>query len=333
MSNSVLTALFVLGGLGFLMGIILVLASIRLRVRVDERLREIITLLPNVNCGGCGFPGCSAFAERLLGGGVNLSKCLVLGEENRAKISEILGREENVLDKKVAVLVCQGGKEKCFRRFHLRGEKDCRSVALLHAGDKKCDFACLGYGYCVKVCPFGAIRMGEDDLPIIDEEKCTGCGICVKECPKGVLRLLPKSKLVYLACVSTNKGKEVRDACSVGCFACGICIKVCPYHALKMENNLPVMDFSLCTDCGICVHKCPTKSYVDRVKARPYAMISTACDGCGECVKVCQFQAIEGKPGERHKVIIEKCIGCGECFKVCPIKVITMVGALGYAYK
>ncbi|MEO0116922.1 MAG: 4Fe-4S binding protein [candidate division WOR-3 bacterium] len=333
MSNLVLSGLFVLGGLGFLMGMILVLAATRFRVRVDERLKEILNLLPNANCGGCGFPGCAAFAERLLEEGVSLSLCSVLGEENRVKIAEILGREEVVPEKKIAVLVCQGGKKECARKFFLRGKRDCRSVALLHSGDKRCDFACLGYGHCVTVCPFGAIRMGENELPIIDEEKCTGCGICVRECPKQVLRLIPKTKLVYLACVSTNKGREVREVCRVGCFACGICIKVCPYNALHLENNLPVMDFSLCTDCGICVHKCPTKSYVDRAKARPYAMISTACDGCGECVKVCQFQAIEGKIGERHKVIIEKCIGCGECFKVCPIKAITMVGALGYAYK
>ncbi|GAI57575.1 unnamed protein product, partial [marine sediment metagenome] len=54
-------------------------------------------------------------------------------------------------------------------------------------------------------------------------------------------------------------------------------------------------------------------------------------DGCAECVKVCQFKAIEGEPGKRHGVIKDKCIGCGRCFEVCPIKVITMAGALGYA--
>jgi MinD superfamily P-loop ATPase len=100
-----------------------------------------------------------------------------------------------------------------------------------------------------------------------------------------------------------------------------------------MVNNLPVMDFSKCTDCGICVNRCPTDSYVDRAKARPYAIISSACNGCGECVKVCQFKAIEGQPNERHKVLIAKCIGCGECFKVCPVRAITMAGALGYQFK
>jgi electron transport complex protein RnfB len=326
-------AVALLGGLGFLLGLVLTFAATRFRVKRDEKEEAILSALPNANCGACGFPGCAGFAESVARGEADPFGCPVSDAETREKIAQILGIESKPKEREIAVLICQGGEKECGRRFNLRGEKDCRSVALLHSGDKECPYACLGYGHCVKVCPFSAIRMGENSLPVIDEEKCTGCGICVRECPKKVLRLLPKSKLVYLACVSPEKGKEVRDKCSVGCFACGICVKVCPYSALKMENNLPVMDFSLCTDCGICVHKCPTKSYRDRAKARPYAMISTACDGCGECVKVCQFKAIEGKPQERHRVIIEKCIGCGECFKVCPIKAITMVGALGYAYK
>ncbi len=319
-----------LGGLGLLMGLLLTIATKRFRVKTDKRIEEILNLLPGANCGACGFPGCAAFAEKVALGEASPINCPVSEEERRQRIAEILGREVEGKEKEIAVSFCQGGKDKCQRRYKFSGERDCRTAALLHAGDKSCPYACLGYGTCVSVCPFGAIEMGEDEIPKISEEKCTGCGICVKECPKSVLRLIPKTKLVYLACLSRDKGRAVRDICQVGCFSCGICIKVCPYNALKMENNLPEMDFNLCTDCGICVHKCPTKSYVDRAIARPYAMISTTCDGCGECKKVCQFNAIEGELKTRHKVVIEKCIGCGECFKVCPIKAITMVGALGY---
>ncbi len=328
----IIRAISILGGLGFLMAIILVLAHSKLRVETDERLVQVINALPGANCGACGFPGCGAFAEKVVKGEVSPFGCPVANDEMREKIAEILGVESEGKEREIAVLICQGGKENCPRKFKFVGRKDCHTVSRFFSGDKECVYACVGYGSCVAVCPFGAIRMGEDELPIIDEEKCTGCGICVKECPQKVLKLIPKTKLVYLACVSQDKGREVREVCKVGCFACGICIKVCPTNALKMVGNLPEMDFNLCTDCGICVHKCPTKSYVDRAKARPYAMISTACDGCGECVKVCQFNAIEGEPKSRHKVIVDKCIGCGECFKVCPIKAITMVGALGYVY-
>jgi electron transport complex protein RnfB len=137
---------------------------------------------------------------------------------------------------------------------------------------------------------------------------------------------------VYLACKTKDKGKAVKEVCRVGCIGCTLCVKVCPYEgAIIMDGNLPKMDYTKCVSCGICFNKCPTKSFVDRAKGRPYAIITPKCDGCQECVKVCQFKAIEGEPGKRHSVIKDKCVGCGRCFEVCPIKVITMAGALGYA--
>jgi Pyruvate/2-oxoacid:ferredoxin oxidoreductase delta subunit len=50
----------------------------------------------------------------------------------------------------------------------------------------------------------------------------------------------------------------VRDVCSRGCIGCGLCAKLCPSQAIKMENNLPVIDYSLCTGCLTCAKKCPT---------------------------------------------------------------------------
>jgi len=330
----IIISILLLGILGILMATILTIAHKKLAVSVDEKVALLTKVLPNANCGACGYAGCENYAEAIVKGEAEPNRCTVGGREVAEKIGEILGIKVEAKEKIVAVLTCQGGIEECKERFIYDGHLDCKEANIIHQGMKACFFGCLGLGTCVNVCPFGAIKMDEKKrLPVIDENKCTGCGICVKECPKGVLKLIPKSKLVYLACVSPDKGREVREICKVGCFACGICIKVCPYDALKMENNLPVMDFEKCIDCGICYQKCPTKSYVDKVKKRPYALIDTTCNGCGECVKVCQFKAIEGKPGERHKVIIEKCVGCGECFRICPIKAITMVGALGYTKK
>ena len=66
-------------------------------------------------------------------------------------------------------------------------------------------------------------------------------------------------------------------------------------------GNLPVIDPSG-TDLVIAAHKCPTKSLVDRVKVRAKVSIDTACDGCGECRKVCPVKgAIEGEDGKRHR--------------------------------
>jgi Na+-translocating ferredoxin:NAD+ oxidoreductase RNF subunit RnfB len=326
-------SLITLGGLGLILGWLLSYFSRKFAVVGEEVLENIKSALPGSNCGACGFPGCEAYAENIVHNNAPLNRCRPGGKAVAERLAQILGKTVEAEEAKVATLICRGGKNECREIFIYDGGRDCRQAYILHSGNKSCIFGCVGLGHCASVCPFGAIQMGDNRLPIIDEKKCTGCGVCVKECPKNVLTLMPRSKLVYLACVSKDKGKAVKDVCKVGCFACNICIKACPYGALKMENNLPVMDFTKCTDCGICVHRCPTKSYIDRAKARPYALITPDCNGCGECVKVCQFKAIEGGPGVRHKVIVSKCIGCGECFKVCPIKAITMVGALGYQVK
>lgn len=329
----IVKSIALLGGLGFVLGTILAIVFKKLAITEDELEQNIKSALPGSNCGACGYPGCAVYAEKIIKENAPLNKCLPGGKEVAEKLSKIMGKEVELQEPKIAVLICRGGKTECRERFIYDGGTDCRQAYVVHGGNKSCVFGCVGLGHCASVCPFGAIKMGENRLPIINEKKCTGCGICVKECPKMTLKLIPRSKLVYLACISTDKGKAVKDVCTVGCFACNICVRACPYQALTMINNLPVMDFSKCVDCGICVHRCPTKSYIDRAKARPYAIISSACTGCGECVKVCQFKAIEGKINERHKVLVGKCIGCGECFKVCPVKAITMAGALGYQTK
>ena len=323
-------SLLTLGGLGLLMALILGIAYLKLAVKPNPKEEAVRKFLPGANCGACGFPGCDMYAEKLSKGETSIEGCKAIDNEARKKIAEVLGVEAKTTKPQVAALICQGGEGICTDSYLYNGVQSCRAANLLHGGDKGCPFGCTGLGDCERVCSFGAIKMGEDKLPIIDYNKCTGCGICVEECPKGVLTLIPKDKLVFIACTSQDKGKAVKSVCKLGCIGCTICVKVCPYDALKMEGTLPVMDFEKCADCGICVHKCPTKSFIDLAPSRPRALITPECDGCGECVKVCQFKAMEGEPEKRHKVISEKCIGCGECVKVCKPNAITMVGALAY---
>ena len=58
-------------------------------------------------------------------------------------------------------------------------------------------------------------------------------------------------------CSNTDKGAVTRKLCDVGCIACGICVKNCPNEAIKLENNVAVIDYSKCTNCGTCMEKCP----------------------------------------------------------------------------
>ena len=76
---------------------------------------------------------------------------------------------------------------------------------------------------------------------------CVACGACVNICPKGIIgtcsKRVPK---VRVQCNSKAKGKEVMDACSVGCISCSLCAKIVQKEAIVMENNLPVIDYSKC---------------------------------------------------------------------------------------
>lgn len=323
-----------LGGLALLFGAMLSVAFKKLAVKPNETEEKIRAALPGANCGACGFPGCDAYAHALVEnkGKVAPNLCSAGGAQAAKTIAEILGMEAVAVEPMVCVLRCKGGKDQAVEKYDYFGPGDCRSNSILFGGNKACPYGCLGGGHCATVCPFNAITMGPDRLPVIDPNRCTACGICVKECPRHVLELVPRSQLIILACKSLDKGKAVKDVCKVGCIACTLCVKVCPYEgAIAMDGNLPVINYAKCTSCGICHNKCPTHSFVDRARARPYAIISPQCNGCGECVKVCQFKAIKGEPGKRHTVIKDRCIGCGRCFEVCPIRVITMAGALGYA--
>ncbi len=346
----IIKALAVLGGAGLLIAILLLVASLKLSVQVDERETAIRAVLPGANCGACGFPGCDGYATAVAAGKAPLNACVVGGPTVIRRIGDIMGQDATAVEPGVAFLICRGGNKEAASRFQYKGAADCRQAALLLGGPKACIYGCVGLGHCAKVCPFSAITIGESGLPVIDERRCTGCGKCIKECPKQTLLLIPRSKLVILACISHDKGKAVRDVCRVGCIACNLCVKVCPAQALVMDKNLPVMDFEKCIDCGICVHKCPTGSFIDRAPGRPKAVINPNCNGCQACVKACQLKAIQPKteipnsesqipdeevqnPKSKVRVVADRCIGCGECRKVCPVAAIDMVGALGHARK
>jgi ferredoxin len=245
---------------------------------------------------------------------------------------QIEGGEEEYVPR-VAAVCCRGGYKEARELFRYQGLEDCAAAQLAAGGAKACRYGCLGLGTCVRVCPFEALSMGDNGLPLVDEERCTACGLCVTACPRNIIELIPRSAQIYLACVSQDKGKAVKTVCSVGCIGCGLCAKpkITPSGAITMKGNLPVVDYRTGgTDLLVAAAKCPTHSYADKVAYRPKVSIDSKCDGCGICKEVCPVGAVEGEKGKRHKVIIDKCIGCGLCVPKCPLGALSIVGALGY---
>lgn len=256
---AILIPILTLGSLGLLFGIGLAIASKRLAVQIDPRLERIHGLLPGANCGACGGAGCFGFAESILSAKLAIDACRVAEVETKEEIARILGRKFEKKVKKVAVLHCNGGA-KVEDRFIYCGIEDCVSANLVLGGQKECVFGCLGFGTCEKVCPFDAIKMSDEGLPVVDENKCTACGKCVAACPKKLFSLVTVTKAYAVQCKSLDLGKKVMEVCSVGCIACRKCEKACPLGAIKVVDNLAVIDYNICENKGECFEVCPTKA-------------------------------------------------------------------------
>ncbi len=321
------SGLIVLAVLGVIFGVALAIVAARFVVKVDPKVEQVRDTLPGANCGACGFAGCMGYAENVVGNlDVAVNLCAPGKSAVADKIAEITGKKAEKVEPKIARVFCQGGSSLSVRKFEYVGVRDCTSAVLVAGGDKACDYGCLGYATCMRACPFDAITMGEDNLPLINPEKCTACGKCVSACPKQVIELGPASGAVVISCHSRDKGADTKKKCQIGCIGCGICVKTCPFEAIKLENNLARINFEKCEVCGLCVKKCPTNAIKDYLEPRPKAFIDPVkCAGIDMCAKVCPVNAISGELRSVHKVDHSKCIGCMMCRSRCPKKAIEMV--------
>ncbi|MBN2097334.1 MAG: Fe-S cluster domain-containing protein [Candidatus Omnitrophica bacterium] len=258
MISQFLAPILTLAGLGLFFGLVLSWAAHKFAVVSDPRIQEVLARLPGANCGACGLPGCSGFAEAIVKDRIAIGKCKACSQEAACEIANILGIKLTAKEEQVASLRCHGGK-RAKDKFIYQGIKDCPSAAQTLGGPKLCRYACLGFGNCARACPFGAITMSPEGLPIIDSQLCTACGKCIEVCPRNLLVLLPRKGEVYVGCSSHHPAKIVASVCSVGCIACKKCDQVCPDQAIKVVENLAVIDYDKCTACGKCIEVCPRK--------------------------------------------------------------------------
>jgi Na+-translocating ferredoxin:NAD+ oxidoreductase RNF subunit RnfB len=323
MSKLLRGSLIFLAGMGTFFGLVLAAAAKKFAVKVDPRVEQVLDCLAHAHCGACGYAGCEQYAEAVVKDpNVSPSLCTPAGAKAAEKVALITGKKAEVKEPIFARIMCQGGRDKAVKKYKYEGVVDCRAAVLAGGGDKSCIYGCLGYGTCVRVCPFGALSMGPDELPVVDLTKCTGCRKCEAACPKRVIEVLPASKRVIVACHSKDKGGETRKHCQVGCIACNICAKVCPFDAPKVESNLSKIDLDKCRVCGLCAVKCPTKAIADFITHRAKAVITEKCVGCHTCAKVCPVEAPSGEQKKRHSIDTNKCIGCGICTARCPVQAI-----------
>ena len=227
--TGIIMAAVIVGGTGLFIGIFLGLADKKLTVKVDEKEEAILGVLPGNNCGG----------------------------PVAAKIGAIMGQEVKETARQVAFVKCAGTCDKTTVKYEYTGVEDCEMMAFIPgSGAKNCTFGCMGFGSCVKACPFDAIHI-VNGIAVVDQEACKACGKCVAKCPRHLIELVPYDKQTRVACSSHAKGKAVTTACELGCIGCKKCEKNCPSEAITVTDFCAHIDYDKCTGCGKCKEVCP----------------------------------------------------------------------------
>lgn len=261
--TEILTAVLIMVGLGAFFAAVLAVAYKKLRVQEDPRIDQLEEMLPRSNCGACGKPGCRAFAEGLINKEVSPGGCTVSSPEAVERIAGFLGVDAGFVEKRVARLLCAGGIQESHNQAEYRGQRTCRSMAMVTGGTKDCVWGCLGLADCERVCDFDAIHMNDDGLPVVDIDRCVACNDCVEICPKGLFTIMPVSYKLIVQCRSLLEGDAAIERCSVACNACGRCVADAQPGLIRMQKNLPVIDYSRNEQTSAqATKRCPTNAIV-----------------------------------------------------------------------
>ena len=256
--NPILIATASVAVIGFVIGVLLVNVGKKFAVEVDEKEAAIRECLPGNNCGGCGYAGCDAMAAAIASGEAPVNGCPVGGDSVATQIGHIMGVEASAEARMIAFVKCSGDCDHTSPAVNYVGIEDCASAAAAGLGTGTCVYGCMGFGSCVKACPFNAIRI-VNGVAVVDRSMCKACGKCVAACPKHLIELIPDTAKFVVKCSSKDRGPAVKAACTAGCIGCRLCTRQCESGAIEVNDNLAKIDYSKCVNCGKCAEKCPSR--------------------------------------------------------------------------
>ena len=152
-------------GLAAVLGVVLGFASIRFRVEGNPLVEKIDAVLPQMQCGQCGFPGCKPYAEAIAAGNTPINLCPPGGEAGMLRLADLLGVDPQPLDVEAA--------------------EPKRLVALID------EQTCIGCTLCLQACPVDAIVGAAKQMHTIVASECTGCELCLPPCPVDCISMVP----------------------------------------------------------------------------------------------------------------------------------------------
>lgn len=159
-------AVFAICAVFALFGLILGYSARRFRVEGNPLVDKIDAVLPQTQCGQCGFPGCRPYAEALARGDADINQCPPGGEEGVIALADLMGVEPKPLS-------AEHGVEKP------------KSVAVID------ELKCIGCTLCIQACPVDAILGAAKHMHTVIASECTGCELCVTPCPVDCIRMEP----------------------------------------------------------------------------------------------------------------------------------------------
>lgn len=170
--TGIIIAAAVVSIVGLLLGLFLGFMGKKFAVEVDQKEIDVREQLPGNNCGGCGFAGCDALAKAIAAGEADCGACPVGGAPVAAKIAAIMGQEVGASTRMTAYVKCGGDCEKAKENYKYSGAMDCTMMNIApNGGPKACTFGCMGFGSCVKACPFDAIHI-VNGIAVVNKEAC-----------------------------------------------------------------------------------------------------------------------------------------------------------------
>lgn len=160
-------AIVALSILGLVFGALLGYASRRFRVEEDPIVEQIDELLPQSQCGQCGYPGCRPYADAVGNQGEMINKCAPGGEQTMLKLAALLNVDPQPID----------------------GDESAKSPEAKVAWIDEAN--CIGCTKCIQACPVDAIVGSTRAMHTVLTDLCTGCDLCVAPCPTDCIEMRP----------------------------------------------------------------------------------------------------------------------------------------------